>query len=480
MQRKFILNLAFVLVLNLLVKPFYILGIDAEVLKQVGEEAYGNYFALISLSFLLNIFLDAGITNFNTRNIAQHRQLLQKHFSNIIAVRGLLALGYLVLITLAGWLLAYSKEQMWLLWVLGFNQVLVAFVLYFRSNLAGLHRFVQDSMVSVLDRILLIGICGALLWGGFMNRPFEIEWFVYSQTVAYAITAMVAAFLVLRESGRIRLQWNVPFTYMILKQSAPYALLVLLMTIYYRSDSVMLERMLPDGAYHAGVYAQGFRFFEASNMIAYLFAVLLLPIFSKMIGDKQMIDDLLRLSFKTLMSGALILAVGCIFHAEALLELRYVQIGDQAAASFAVLMACFVAVCGTYIFGTLLTANGSMRWLNYLAAAGMVLNIVLNLWMIPHFQAFGSAVASLITQVITALAQMYLALRVFDLKPDLRLARNFLLFAAGVIGLGWASNELTFHVIYNLIIMAAFSLLWASITGMLSFRQLVTIMRQRM
>jgi len=215
MQHKFIINLAFVLFLNLLVKPFYILGIDTEVLNRVGEEVYGNYFALISFSFLMNIFLDAGITNFNTKNIAQHSQLLQKHFSNIIVVRMLLALAYLLLISVVGLVIGYSANQLLLLLVLGFNQMLVAFILYFRSNLSGLHLFVQDSIISVLDRVLLIGFIGILLWGNVTEKPFQIEWFVYGQTGAYGLTTLVAFLLVLRKANSFRLTWNVPFTYMI-------------------------------------------------------------------------------------------------------------------------------------------------------------------------------------------------------------------------------------------------------------------------
>jgi O-antigen/teichoic acid export membrane protein len=479
MQKKFIINLAFLLLLNLLIKPFYILGVDAEVLRQVGEEVYGNYFALISFSFLLNIFLDAGITNFNTKNIAQHGQLLRKHFSNIIVVRLLLALLYLLIISVFGVVLGYSSYQLWLLFVLGMNQVLVAFILYFRSNLTGLHLFVQDSIVSVMDRVILIVFCGVLLWGNVTEVPFQIEWFIYGQTGSYVLTAMIAFVLVYRKAGRIKLTWNVPFTYMILKQSAPYALLVLLMSLYYRSDSVMLERMLDDGAHHAGVYAQGFRFFEAANMIAYLFAVMLLPIFSRMLKLHQDISGLLKLSFKLLLSGAVILGLTCWFYSREILEFRYDSVTEQSVMSFGVLMLCFIAFCITYIFGTALTANGSMKWLNVLAAAGMTLNILLNLWFIPKYFAFGSAVASLITQILTAGFQIYITQKVFKLDFDLRLAGSFVLFIAGVVGIGLLSIQITENWIYNITIMFVLSVVWGLITRMIAWRMVTTVLGYR-
>jgi O-antigen/teichoic acid export membrane protein len=47
----------------------------------------------------------------------------------------------------------------------------------------------------------------------------------------------------------------------------------------------MLERMLEDGKTQAGIYANGFRFFEAANNIAFLFASLLLPLFSNLLKN---------------------------------------------------------------------------------------------------------------------------------------------------------------------------------------------------
>ena len=58
MQLKFLSNLAFLLFLNLLVKPFWIFGIDRAVQNEVGAEVYGSYFALFNFAFILNVFLD--------------------------------------------------------------------------------------------------------------------------------------------------------------------------------------------------------------------------------------------------------------------------------------------------------------------------------------------------------------------------------------------------------------------------------------
>ena len=160
MRRAFLTNLLLLLALNLLVKPFYILGIDAGVQDAVGAEVYGGYAALISLGFLLNIVLDLGLTNFNTRHIAQHPQLMGKYLGGVCGVRFVLVLLYALVTVITGLVLGFRGAQLAMLGWLVLNQALVATVLYLRSNIAGAQRFRQDSVLSVLDRVLLIGLVG--------------------------------------------------------------------------------------------------------------------------------------------------------------------------------------------------------------------------------------------------------------------------------------------------------------------------------
>ena len=137
-------------------------------------------------------FLDLGINNFNTKNIAQHSFLLKKYFSKIISIKILLSFFYFLLVIILGYFFRYDLK---LLFLLAINQVLAVFILFFRSNLAGLHLFIQDSIISVLDRFLLVIICSLLLWGGITSSPFKIEWFVYAQTTSYLVTAFLLLIL---------------------------------------------------------------------------------------------------------------------------------------------------------------------------------------------------------------------------------------------------------------------------------------------
>ncbi len=435
MKQKFLSNLLLIVVLNLLVKPFYILGIDAEVQNRVGEAVYGNYFSLLNFSFLLNILLDFGITNFNTRNIAQSPQLITKHFYKILSLRFLLFFLYASFTLATGFLVGYSEQEFYLLVILMFNQFLVAIIQFSRSNFAGLHLFKTDSFISILDRSLLIIICSALLWTNVMGTDFKIEWFVYAQTLAYGLSAIISVSLLFSKVGRIKIGIKKHFSMVIIKRSFPYALLILLMMMYSRIDAVMLERILPNGNEQAGVYAQGFRFLDAVNMFALLFAGLLLPIFSRLLKQGKSVQEMMELSFRILIGVGVIVGVTAFFFSDYLIGLRYPDSTALSAETFSFLILSFIPVCITYIFGTLLTANGSLKALNIMAFSGVLLNITLNLIMIPIFEAKGAALATLITQIATALIQVILVYKILKLEINYKMFISVIALVAALSSL---------------------------------------------
>ena len=447
MQRKFLTSLLLIVLLNLLVKPFYILGIDAEVQNRVGEEVYGNYFSLLNFSFLLNILLDLGITNYNTRNIAQHPQLLKKHFFKIMSLRFALFLLYASFTVLTGALVGYDSYEMYLLLILMINQFFVAIIQFSRSNFAGLHLFKTDAFISILDRSLLIIFCSMLLWGHVLGEQFQIEWFVYAQTLAYGLSALISMLILKKEVGQFSLKIKKTFSLAILKQSFPYALLIFLMMMYNRVDAVMIERLLPDGNEQAGIYAQGFRILDAVNMFALLFAGLLLPIFARLIKQKGDVREMMELSLRILIVFSISAGILGYFFQEDLLMLRYPSATAESWVTFGYLIMTFIPVSITYVFGTLLTANGSLKQLNLMALFGVVLNVILNFILINQYKAEGAAIATLVTQTVTAFIQVFLVYWIFRFRINLWLYTRVGLFALSLIFLVWfsiyAQNELT-------------------------------------
>src|SRR6056297_671731 len=196
MKKKFLSNLLLLVLLNILIKPFWFFGIEVAVQNRVGEEMYGLYFSLFNFAFILNILLDIGITNFNNRAVAREHDLLRTNLARIVPLKFLLSILYGIIVFGTGALIGYSTVQFKLLFILVINQFLSSFILYMRSNISGIQLFRTDSLLSVLDRSLMIVMNGVLLWTNITSEPYKIEWFVYSQTLSYLLTLITVITIV--------------------------------------------------------------------------------------------------------------------------------------------------------------------------------------------------------------------------------------------------------------------------------------------
>ncbi len=486
MQNRFIKNIIFLLFLNLLVKPFWILGIDREVQNLLGDSSYGIYQSIFNFSYLFYILLDLGITNFNSRNIAQDPKMLSKHFGGLTEIKLILGILYAVVIFLIGYLCGYRDGlHLKLLFWCGLNQILLSFILYLRSNIQGLLLFKQDSILSVFDRVLAIVIMSLVLWSGwFPKERFNIVWYLQAQTLAYICTLVFALVIVLRHADHLRFSINFAFFRDILRQSLPFALLVLLMSVYSRVEPFLLERLLDDKGVQAGIYSRAYRLFDAGNNISNLFAIMLLPMFTATLKNKTELNNLVKTSFNVIVAMAGIVLIMCVFYNQEIMRTMYhpedgeteaaylLRIG-QYAKVFPILMGSFFCLSTTYVFGTLLTANGNLRQLNLVAASGVAINILLNLIVIPRFLSVGAAFTSLCVQIITAFAQYLLSEKIFHLRLGSKYWLHLLLFLGSVALCTWLSKLTGLNWLISFAIGFIVNVVLVFVTKLLSISEII-------
>lgn len=333
--------------------------------------------------------------------------------------------------------------------VLIFNQLLIMFTAYARSYFSGLHYFKTDAFLSVLDRFLLIFICGFVLYSSFFPSGFQIEWYIWIQTICYVITLIVALVMLSRIITLNHFTFDKKFSFQVIKQSMPYAALILLMLLYTRSDSVILERMHENGRFEAGVYAQGFRLLDALYMFGMVFAGLLFPMFSRLLKQsKKDIIPLLQTSGNLLIGGCSVLIITLCFNAEMVLGWIYEHNVAYSAHSFRWLMLGFFGISLNFIFGTILSANGNFKTLNYLAGIAVIFNVGLNLFVAPIYGSTGIGISFFITQVGVAIAQLFLAKEKIGFRfiPKFMIVHLLLIMALVLIGLLIPSSELLFII----------------------------------
>jgi O-antigen/teichoic acid export membrane protein len=461
-HQKLVKNLVFVLAVNILVKAVWIFLIDRNVQIRVGYESYGAFQALFNLGMIFQIVLDFGLTQYTSREIASNPNRIGAIFSSMLWARILLSIVYSVVVVAVAFLLDYQMEQIVLLiavlGILSLNSMLV----FLRSNVAALHFFKTDGVLAVIDRLLMIVVCGALLIIPSWAKNFRIEWFVWSQIACYALAVVIAFFVLFRLTPvPIHFSFKSKVILKVLKQSAPYALLVFLMSIYMRSDSVMIERLCGDeGKMQAGIYASAFRLLDVANIFGVMFAGMLMPIFSKMFAQKENIAATVRTSVNIMMPLSFITAIVALFYGNEIMELLYHKSSTQNDGKiFSLLMWSFPAYCLMYIYSTLLTAKGSIALLNKLSVFIVIVNLSLHYLLIPQFKAIGAAYTVLVSEWLVAVLVILYAHRQCSLPHNYRWLMGHLGFVLCLLAAAFFSYSLIMEWTTRIVILIVVSFL---------------------
>jgi len=470
LSKKFIQNLIFLILLNVIIKPVWIFAIDRNIQNIVGASEYGFYISLFNFSLIFNILADFGLTHFNTKNISQNKQLLTKHFQYFITIKFFLVLIYAFITFLFAYFTNYSQKQIYFLIILVLNQAILSFILYFRSNISALQLFKTDSIISIIDKLLLIIICAFLMFK--FKDEFKIIWLVYAQTISYIFVLIVSFLVVNKHSRKLRLNFNFGFLLVIIKKSSPFALLIFLMTIYTRIDSIMLERMLENGSLYSGIYAQAFRIIDAFSMFAFLFAALLLPIFSKMLKEKQDVSEILKISSVLLFISLIIGIIPIILYSENIMQMLYNEYYMRSFVVLNKLLIGFFGIAAIYIFGTLLTANGNLKFLNIVSLIGAILNIILNIILIPHYKANGAAFSSMTTQILMAISQIILVIKIFRIKVNYKILLKFIGFIIFILFQNILIKYLVSNYMYAFFLMIFCSIFFVFVFKIIKFKMI--------
>lgn len=427
MRLKFLHNIGFVLLVNLTVKPFWIFAIDRQVQNLAGPEAYGSYYALLNFSLLLSALLDVGISNFNARRVAIQREGGLTDMPQLLSIKLLLFGGYLAITLGAGFLLGYPQTAMWWLLLICINQGFNFLNSFLRSNLAGLHLFKLDGLLGVLDKLLMSLGALPLVLGYQYGSGHLLSDFILVQLTAYLLTSAFLL-LILRRKTPIRLHFEPKKQLKLLQQTIPFATLGILMGLYTKIDAVMLEAILPNGAYAAGIYAASYRLLDAMAMVPILMSGVLLPQFSSLLAKNELSPAFTRTTALLLGGIGFLAALVLLLHAELVLTTLYTYNSEAQTQVFGWLMLSFIPLSLNYVFGTLLTAAGSMKRMNVLALGGLALNLLLNSLLIPTHGAVGAALATLLTQSFMLAGQFISCHMRFGWQFDYRFLLRIMLF----------------------------------------------------
>jgi O-antigen/teichoic acid export membrane protein len=206
--------------------------------------------------------------------------------------------------------------------------------------------------------------------------------------------------LSLRVKPRLQILKELP------RSAWPYALGIVFALIFLKTDTLMLSYLRPPE--EVGWYGLAFRIIEASVFFPAMFAGLLLPHLAQ--GGKRA-QNLLGRGFALMSILAIPLGISLWLFSSPLVQLLG---GEQFAPSVNILRILGLALALMFwgnLFGNALVASRQGKAFLCLTAGLALSNVLLNLWAIPRYGAWGAAGTTLLTELSSVVVGGYLVWR---------------------------------------------------------------------
>jgi len=379
-----ILSLQLSRVLSKIFSVFFI----AIAARYLGTGGFGQWSLVFLLIGFFGLLADYGLDRMTVRDVARDLDLSRQYLTNtltfkllaIVPVTGL----FLGLIHFAG----YPRETVELLLIAIPILFLNVLSTPFSSIIQAHERIYWVSIVDIVQGFASSAIGVAILLLGFGIRGLLI------MAIGFAFVRFIALWWITRRLiGNIWYPISLRFMRALIGRSFPFAVLGILAVIQMKADYFLISKML--GAEQLGLYAAAFKIFENIIMMGMAVNAALYPSVSALFGESR---ERLRRVYERMQKFFVIVAIPvAIFifvFAHEIISLMY---GQQYLDSVSVLI--IFSLCFAILFPTIpmrLVINNSellMKTLPY-SVVMTILNIGLNLFVIPRYGIIGAAVVS--------------------------------------------------------------------------------------
>ena len=380
------------------------------VARILGATEYGKFNFALAFVALFAVFSDFGLSQITTRELSRDNER-EKELPSLFSLKILLGLGTLLLILIGSFLITPEPVIRRLIWILGIYTVISNFGAIIFAFFQARQKMEYQAMTKILEAILVTA-------AGF----FVIFYFPSVTNLSYSylfagLTALIFILIFFHfKVYKLHLDWQKSIWQRFLSMSWPLALAGIFGGIYTQTDSVVmgyLGQLTQTGWYQAAYKIIGVTLIPTGLISQSFFPALSLafsqskdynPPTTSSHSPKGERAPRLQKIWNYFMDLMIILAipivVGGIVLGPRIIDFIYDPSYFPSILAFQILilMAGTSFLCSP--FGQILVVANQQKKLLWITLSGAIVNVILNLILIPRYSLYGAAAATVATSVL--------------------------------------------------------------------------------
>ena len=346
--------------------------------RYLGREGIGILGLAESIWAIMSTFISFGMDVFLAKEIARKPERIGEFFGTQIVTRlGLMVLFYGIAFGYAQ-LRDFPDIVVSVIMIFGIVELFAQMARICRASLQGLEEMQFISLADIVSKALTTILSLTVLILGFGVTAIAFV------AIVGGLTSFLVQLWPLRRNRRLPLSFDASLAVRMLRDSIPYLLSIVLLTVYTNIDIQMLEYLTDIET--VGLYNVSVRLFGTFLFVPNVFVTAVFPAISRMYADDENgLPKLLGKSYDLLMMLSIPIGFGVLAVARPVLYLLY---EDEFIDSTPILAGFGLVLILTYLntlMGKFLIATDRQNNWTILMAVGVIITVPLDLILIPYF-----------------------------------------------------------------------------------------------
>ena len=366
--------------------------------RELGNEQFGVFAFGLAFVTLASTLANFGQDQILTREVARDHGLLDGYFANTLAIKLVIAgvsLAVTIGIAAAAGLDSVTRDVTILL---GLAVVLELLMSTCFASYQAFERLEYIPVALISQRFLtaVVGIAALLRGAGVVA--------VAGIYLAGALVGfLLAIWLLFDRIARPRLAVDTRSWWPLMRAALPIGLAGVFAIVLFRIDTVMLAAYKSKDV--VGDYSAAYRLFEATLFVSWSVGSAVYPVFSRLTPSTEpSVGFVYERSVKLVTALTLPLAAGAAVLAAPVVDVLYGEQYEDAASALRLLAPAIALYPVCYLGGYLLVSQNRQRVLTVVYGVVALVNILLNLVLIPTLSLDGAALGTSISQLLVAIA----------------------------------------------------------------------------
>ena len=396
----------FALVLQKVISFTYFILIARNLLP----EDLGKYYFAISFTTIFAIFIDLGLANVLTREIAKCKEKASDFLSSVLAIKVPLAILSLSALVILINLMGYPALTRHLVYISSICMILDSFTLAFFACFRGFHNLFFESIAAVAFQIIVMAFGLTALY---LNL--DLRFLLLALAIASLSNFIYSACLIkYKWKIKIKREIDLKLIKLIIKITVPFGLFAIFQRLYMYLDSVLLSILAGDR--YVGLYQIAFKIIFALQFLPMAFTASLYPAFASYWAKNR---DQLAITFERAMNYLIIISLpisaGIIALADKIILLFKPEY-SEAILPLQIIMVSLVFIFLNFPIGSLLNACDKQKINTANMGMALCFSVIMNLFLIPLYKTAGASITVAVS--------------------------NFLMFALGIF---WVSKIIKYN-----------------------------------